>query len=67
MKPSIGRIVHYATADGHVLPAIVTEVHNDTCVNLRVFTDSSENPWHLTSVLFDGHGAAECWRWPPRV
>ncbi len=43
MKPSIGRIVHYRTANfpenGSVIdrPAIIVAVHDDETVNLQVF------------------------------
>lgn len=41
MTPTIGRIVHFITAGGRTRPAIVSEVHTDTCITLHVmFT-----PW----------------------
>ena len=79
-KPSVGRIVlTYVdpTMNGgqYFAPAIITKVHSDTMVNLRVFCDGSST-LHLTSVLLTGtqedagqvqrvQGSA-CW-WPPRV
>ena len=85
MKPTIGRIVHYVQnkpagyGEGVVhLPAIVTAVWGDTCVNLQVFTDGSNsetgpnsNPpsvkW-ITSALFDNSDAPPpyTWHWPER-
>ena len=35
--PTIGRIVYYKKKNGDTLPAIVTKVHSDRCVNLEVF------------------------------
>src|SRR5271168_2549962 len=55
MKPTIGRIVHfvqekppqYQPPDGQKLvchlPAIITAVWTDNCVNLQVFTDGSNS------------------------
>lgn len=68
-KPSLGRIVlvnpHGATNE---LPAIVTAVHSDDCINVRAFSDNSDNPLWVTSCTPqesnpEGYG----WRWPPRV
>jgi hypothetical protein len=61
MKPSVGRIVH-VVEDGQPLPAIITKVHSDTCVNLRVFYDSNRNDAWRSSVT---QGTAQgCWDWP---
>lgn len=58
MKPTIGRNVHYvlsssdgvhdgkgpyASAEGKIVPAIVTAVWGETCVNLIVFLDGSNH------------------------
>ena len=72
MKPSVGRIVHYHPGPTGSEPeaAIVTRVHNDTCVNLVVFGEPTKEGGpdgiaRLTSVVFgEGEG---CWSWPPRV
>lgn len=89
-KPSVGRIVHYVSHGTPVQPdgtqaftsepraAIITAVHNDTCVDLCVL-----NPTGLffnTSVLFHDGDAEHAdatpeqpvyrggtWHWPPRV
>lgn len=64
MKPTIGRIVHvFVPPDWNggsdVAPAIITRVHSDTCVNLRVFYDGpghagpERRDW-LTSYLLFG-------------
>lgn len=61
MKPSVGRIVH-VVEDGQPLPVIITKVHSDTCVNLRVFYDSNRNDAWRSSVT---QGTAQgCWDWP---
>ena len=47
IKPSIGRVVHYRPTgiSGVICAALITAVHSDTCINLRVFhadgTDSA--------------------------
>ena len=77
MAPTIGRIVlvklrengqpwHVNGADEH--PAIVSEVHSETMVNVRVFQDDDAIPIWLTSVPFetDQEHAGSTWRWPPR-
>ena len=82
MKPSIGRIVHFVQkkppvfGEGLVhLPAIVTAVWGDTCVNLKVFTDGSNSDaeetlpvkWQ-TSVCLDESSEPQprTWHWPER-
>lgn len=75
--PSIGRIVHYTLKEdendingARVFPAIITAVHGQTMVNLRLFVDSwqSTAPEWRTSVDFKrGEGQHDVWEWPPRV
>jgi hypothetical protein len=90
MKPSIGRIVHYVQEKPPQyqvkdepkvlvhLPAIVTAVWSDTCVNLHVFTDGGNSEidgtnfrsvkW-ITSVTLDDSETprAHSWHWPEKV
>lgn len=89
MKPTIGRIVHFVQANPFAngpdkfvhLPAIVTAVWGDTCVNIQVFTDGfnsepalGENlsptaiKW-VTSVTLDDSEAPQgrTWHWPEKV
>lgn len=76
MKPSLGRIVLYTLPSDHhpvnqarTFPAIITAVHSDTMVNLRVFADGSSvmMEW-VTSVPYaDQPGEPFTWAWPPRV
>jgi len=61
MVPTIGRIVHFKAAEDVVRPAIITEVHSDTCVNLQVFQPGQDN-WR-TSVT-QGEGVGQ-WQWMP--
>jgi hypothetical protein len=61
MKPTVGRIVHFMDG-GQPLPAIITKVHNDTCVNLRVFYDTNRNGAWKSSVM-QGTGDSS-WAWP---
>lgn len=74
-KPSVGRIVHYNSAKGEVLPALITRVWNEdpgTC-NLTVFTDGTDEDGAVattvrkTSVVPGEPGEAGKWNWPPRV
>ena len=81
MKPTIGRIVHYVQkkpagyGEGVVhLPAIVTAVWGETCVNLQVFTDGTNSDdqnmapvkW-ITSASLDESGSQDrTWHWPER-
>ncbi len=86
MKPTIGRIVHfvqqkpamYQPADGPKvlvhLPAIVTAVWGDTCVNLQVFTDGTNSDdqhtspvkWVTSSTLDETATRPSAWHWPER-
>ena len=82
MKPTIGRIVHFVQnkpagyGEGLVhLPAIITAVWSDTCVNLQVFTDGTNSDdqnmspvkW-VTSANLDGSDMprSRTWHWPER-
>lgn len=79
MKPTVGRIVHYYPrawqreawnlAPGAPVPAIITAVWDDACVNLHVLPDGSGTYWE-TSVprfeLSEGGDKEFAWDWPPR-
>ncbi len=84
-KPSIGRIVHYVqekpaqfgTGVLH-LPAIITAVWGDACVNLHVFSDGSNSEpdstnyprtkWITSTNLDESESpAARTWHWPERI
>ena len=82
MKPTIGRIVHfvqkkpagYGDALVH-LPAIITAVWGESCVNLQVFTDGTNSDemnmapvkW-VTSASLDASNEPQpgTWHWPER-
>lgn len=75
--PSVGRIVHFASAFrddmggmGDWVPAIVTAVHSATCVNLTIFRDGLD-PLSKTSVEYGEDQLKSdkpfVWKWPPRV
>lgn len=71
MKPSICRMVVYAPSKDDpahngapVLPAVITRVWSDTCVNLKVINDEDRDFW-VTSVV-QGDGVRN-WNWPPRA
>jgi hypothetical protein len=75
MKPTVGRIVNFTLPDypvgarnaGEVRGAVITRVWNNTCVNLRVFTDGSndegQSEYHTSVVQGDVMGK---WNWPVR-
>lgn len=78
--PSIGRPVHYVLPfgphKGESRPATIVRVWSDTCVNLQVFLDGSndEEPNGLpiiwkTSVKHEPLEKHEygTWHWPPYV
>lgn len=86
MKPTIGRIVHfvqekpvaYQPKDGpralvH-LPAIITAVWGDSCVNLQVFTDGTNSDdqnmspvkWVTSATLDEAGSQPRTWHWPER-
>lgn len=62
MAPTIGRIVLYKASESAIRPAIITDVHNDTCVNLQVFQPGHDN-WRTSVSQGDGVGQ---WEWPVR-
>lgn len=89
MRPTIGRIVHfvqekpisYQSPDGPKamvhLPAIITAVWGDNCVNLQVFTDGSNSEtdgtnfrcckWVTSSTLdASDNPQPRTWHWPER-
>ncbi len=45
------------------LPAIIVAVWNDTCVNLKVFSDGAHDLW-ITSCVQGTEGRN--WSWPTR-
>lgn len=83
MKPTIGRIVHFVQKRIYgspeqpliTLPAIITAIWSDTCVNLMVFTDGTNSDdsntvnckWITSSNLDESENPQErTWHWPPR-
>lgn len=72
-KPSIGRIVLYRPESSEsLLPAIITRVWSDDCVNLHVFGGELPDSQGIfpTSVLrcpTDDGTMPRSWSWPPRV
>lgn len=75
MKPTVGRIVLFRSKNPDDLgngaievPAIVTRVWSDTCINCTVFRDNAA-PLSATSVSmtddFDAGGHHQAWRWMP--
>lgn len=71
-KPTIGRIVHYQAygTPGGEYPsvpraAIITEVHNDTCVSLCVLNPTGQ--FFNQKVVQGGPDKPGSWSWPPRV
>lgn len=80
IKPSQGRIVlvphptQGPNEDGSIeyMPAIITKVWNDDCVNVSIIVDGQGQPVPRSSCTFINEGdevAAQShrWMWPPRV
>lgn len=80
-KLSIGRVVHYVLKNGTHRPAVVVQVWNSDCANLKVdldgYNDKNEDlpcsridpmtAW-ATSVCPDSTGEKPgTWHWPERV
>jgi hypothetical protein len=79
---TVGRIVHYVLKDGPnkgtCRPAIVVRVWSDTCVNLQVFTDGTEQPnnsndclpsvmWVTSALRDDVDHGLHTWHFPQLV
>lgn len=68
-KPSIGRIVHFASPAGYrgeVWAAIVTRVHSDSEVDLTAFTPGS-GVIGFSRMALGGPDVQGTWFWPPRT
>ena len=70
MEPTIGSVVIYHCSEEQkekmnnyqdFAPAIVTAVWGDTCVNLKVLLDGTENLWVTSAQLGDEEYQ---WNWP---
>lgn len=74
-KPSVGRIVHYGQAvapkngpkSAVAWAAIITAVHDNQDVNLRIFHPTCDSDDHAEHVKFSSVLTPDCWTWPPRV
>jgi hypothetical protein len=63
ITPTVGRIVLWRSYDHEILPAIVTRVWTDDCVNLLVFRDR-DMPLPFGSATYDASGEARgSWSW----
>lgn len=74
MKPAIGRIVIYFAKESerhngqYIHPAVITRVHSDACVNLKVSFDAGPVE-HRDAVVMAGPGELHNggrWSWPVR-
>jgi len=68
-KPSLGRIV-LVNERGQLEPAVVTTVHSETCINVRILGDASPNTDVRTSLTLRDYDSLEGgggWCFPPRV
>ena len=73
-SPTVGRTVLFTSSmegetgvNGGEVPAIITRVWSDDCVNLMVMRDGpGETPHGVTSVMHRdvAHGMDRGWRWP---
>lgn len=77
-RPAIGRTVHYFHQEWQgrdkenpcsTLPAIITAVHSDDCVDLQIIRNDGQNGglMHRTSVRIGGPGTIGTWFWPTIV
>lgn len=71
MKPSIGRQVHFVLNAVHYAATII-KIWSDTCVNLAVLNDGTQNGYAdlfvKTSVVLDPSGLSDwSWHWPENV
>ncbi len=67
MKPTIGRIVHFTDASGKdVRPAIISRVHNDTCVDVHIFEPHGGLNFRTSALLTSPGFGVEGWYWPQR-
>lgn len=76
-KPSQGRVVHICHS-GQRVPAIITHVWSDTCVNVQP-QGSKAGSSEITSCAYEAESAKSAlmpneikighhhWCWPPRV
>lgn len=62
-KPSVSRIVHYKDTQDRCLPAMITEVEENTQVALTVMPPM-DNFFFVRTVNGDIQGT---WHWPERV
>jgi hypothetical protein len=71
-KPTVGRIVHFWMREFQDSPleeraAIIVKVHNESKVNLTVYSDNGEfqSPW--PDVAYSSEPQEGFWTWPARV
>lgn len=65
ITPSIGRVVLFRLPyQEQDVPAIVTKVHSDTCVNLMVMYDGGQ-PAPVMSVSYSEDAQPATWHWMP--
>lgn len=74
-KPTIGRFVHYKPSEverkrmkdanncneSSLLPAVITAVWSDSCVNLKVLLDGEGDLWATSRSRGENEGN---WDWP---
>lgn len=67
--PSIGCIVHYRKGGQKPRPAMIVDVHSDTCVDLVVYGTAHPAAIGVTGVnqIDPDEGVGVGWYWPPRA
>jgi hypothetical protein len=74
ITPTVGRVVLYrsfTSSEGspkaELVPAVITRVRSDTCVNLQVLADAHETFWATSVSYFDDEQdhSGQGWTWPP--
>lgn len=61
ITPTVGRMVYYKATEG-VLPAVITGVHSETCINLQVFNNCEGVAFRSSVVNGQNNGQ---WDWMP--
>lgn len=66
IEPTIGRIVWFnPTSTDDELPAIITHVWSNDCINIQVFSNNLNGSYLQTSVMYDDDTNGRTWRWMP--
>lgn len=67
-KRDLGVVVHYGSrvSAGDILPAMITKVHENGNLGLRVFLDGTDVFWVQAAQQAEETRLGGRWFWPPR-